>query len=644
MQWLSPIDFAAQQYDIISRKEEGTGQWFLDSAQFHAWQQGPDRTLFCPGIPGAGKTMVAAIAIDHLCKRARSEDLGVAYLFCNYKAQAEQTYAVLLATVLKQLMYGRPDIAGPVTRMHESHEKQNNRPSPDEIFRALQSACSAYSTVYLVVDALDECTDRDRARTKLIDRLRELQAKISVRVMFTSRFIPEIREKFQSDPMLEVRASEHDVRRYVAGQLPRLPKCIQRSSELIQSVQDKIAEAVDGMFLLARLHVDSLLDKKTTQKVKTTLQALKGGAESLEIAYNEAIERIEGQLNGDKLLAKQALSWITYAQRPLSTQELCHALAIEIGDSELDPDAVYDIDDILSVCAGLVIVDSESNAVRLVHYTTQEYFKRTRLEWLPNAQQDIALACVTYLSMDAFLNGSCNSDEAFEARLRDHMFLNYAARHWASHANTTQEAISGPALAFLRNERLVLATTQAALIGTYGPNGYSLSGYSQMFPRQTNGLHLAARQGCTYLAGMLLKELECSIDADSKDGNDQTPLLLAAQHGHEAVVRLLVERDDVEADAKDRFGQTPLSWAAGAGEEAVVRLLSSGTTSKSTRRTLKIGRRCHGWQRAGMRQSCGCLNWLLLQHLFRYRQSSLYLYLLSSGNFFFITSMAAAIC
>jgi ankyrin repeat protein len=34
----------------------------------------------------------------------------------------------------------------------------------------------------------------------------------------------------------------------------------------------------------------------------------------------------------------------------------------------------------------------------------------------------------------------------------------------------------------------------------------------------------------------------------------------AAQSGHEAVVWLLVERDDVEVDSKDSNGQTPLSW------------------------------------------------------------------------------------
>jgi hypothetical protein len=101
--------------------------------------------------------------------------------------------------------------------------------------------------VYIVVDALDGCADRDGARDRLIDKLCELQAKTDVLLMCTSRFIPEIMRKFCSSPTLEVRASEEDVRWFVAGQMPRLPNCIRCDGELKRAVQNKIVEAVDGM-------------------------------------------------------------------------------------------------------------------------------------------------------------------------------------------------------------------------------------------------------------------------------------------------------------------------------------------------------------------------------------------------------------
>ncbi len=249
MEWLSPTDFPAQQHDIISRRQEGTGQWFLNSPEFKRWIQGSDKTLFCPGIPGAGKTMMAAITIDHLCRSARSNDVEVAYLFCNYKAQADQSVVSMLAALLRQLVQsGRPDNVATVTTIYEHCLKGRGRPSLDDIFRTLQSTCANYAVVYVVVDALDECADTDGARSRLIDKLRELQARfVEVRLMCTSRFIPEIMQKFCSDSRLEVRAREEDVKRFVADQIPRLPNCIRRDNELRCAVQSKIVEAVDGM-------------------------------------------------------------------------------------------------------------------------------------------------------------------------------------------------------------------------------------------------------------------------------------------------------------------------------------------------------------------------------------------------------------
>jgi hypothetical protein len=119
------------------------------------------------------------------------------------------------------------------------------------------------------------------------------------------------------------------------------------------------------------------------------------------------MDRIEGQVKDQEELAKQVLSWITCAKRPLTVLELQHALAIEVGKPKLDEENLPDIEDIVSTCAGLVIVDEESNIIRLVHYITQEYFERTWTFWFSNAQSDITVTCVTYLSFHTFETGFC---------------------------------------------------------------------------------------------------------------------------------------------------------------------------------------------------------------------------------------------
>lgn len=55
----------------------------------------------------------------------------------------------------------------------------------------------------------------------------------------------------------------------------------------------------------------------------------------------------------------------------------------------------------VAVCAGLVTVDAESDAIRLVHYTAQEYFE-TRLDWIATAEAYITKICLAYLSLDYF--------------------------------------------------------------------------------------------------------------------------------------------------------------------------------------------------------------------------------------------------
>jgi hypothetical protein len=249
MEWISPTDYPAQQSDIIKRKQEGTGQWFLEAPEVATWFNEPSGTLFCPGIPGAGKTMAAAIAIDHLLSLVQSSSHGVAYVYCNYKAQEEQDTCSMLAAILKQLVQCRPSIVDDsVERLHKQHANQGTRPSLDEVFSTVRDVLTRYPTVYIVIDALDEC--QDGTRRQFLAKLRDLRAGRDVRLMATSRFISEIIDAFRDlqTLMLEVKANKEDVKRFVAGQIYRLPKCIQDDLALQDMVQEKIVDAVDGMY------------------------------------------------------------------------------------------------------------------------------------------------------------------------------------------------------------------------------------------------------------------------------------------------------------------------------------------------------------------------------------------------------------
>jgi hypothetical protein len=155
---------------------------------------------------------------------------------------------------------------------------------------------------------------------------------------------------------------------------------------------------------------------------------------ALDKIYNQTMERIEDQIRETRELAKQILFWIFYARRPLSTEEIRHALAVKIRSAKLDKDYLPSANLVRSLCLGLVTIDGESGMIRLVHYTTQEYFRRTQSRWFPDAELEIVKTCITYLSFHTFQTGFCEDDAEFETRLQSNVLYDYAARNWGHHA------------------------------------------------------------------------------------------------------------------------------------------------------------------------------------------------------------------
>ncbi|KAJ4194607.1 hypothetical protein NW759_016492 [Fusarium solani] len=224
LNWLTKVDYGPQQSDYLARGQPGTGQWLLHSRKFQDWLATSKQTLFCPGIPGAGKTILTSIVVDDLDSRFRNDSkTGMAYIYCNFQRQYEQGIDHLLASILKQLAESQPSLLGSVKDLYDQHRVRRTRPSLDEILRVLQSVAATYSRVFVIVDALDECQASGGCRTRFLSELFNLQARHGTNIFATSRFIPEIIEHFKASISLEIRASTNDVARYINGHLGQLP-------------------------------------------------------------------------------------------------------------------------------------------------------------------------------------------------------------------------------------------------------------------------------------------------------------------------------------------------------------------------------------------------------------------------------------
>jgi hypothetical protein len=260
LKWLTPIDYASQQNDYLRRRQSGTGQWLLDSEKYQAWLKTSRQTLFCPGIPGAGKTILTSIVINDLITRFQNDpSIGIAYIFCNFRRKDDQKAEDLLASLLKQLSQERPSLPDIVKDLYGRHKDKRTRPPLEEISRTLQSVAAMYSGVFIIVDALDECQVYDGCRTRFLLEIFNLQAKCGANLFATSRFIPEIKERFEGSISLEIRASNEDVRRYLNGHMSQLPGFVRRSQELQDKVKTEIVKAVGGMYVVCHIIIENML-------------------------------------------------------------------------------------------------------------------------------------------------------------------------------------------------------------------------------------------------------------------------------------------------------------------------------------------------------------------------------------------------
>jgi len=65
LEWISPLESWKRHHDISTTRVKGVGDWVLGTPEYQTWlyeyRRNPGsacKTLFCQGIPGAGKTFV----------------------------------------------------------------------------------------------------------------------------------------------------------------------------------------------------------------------------------------------------------------------------------------------------------------------------------------------------------------------------------------------------------------------------------------------------------------------------------------------------------------------------------------------------------------------------------------------------------
>ncbi|KAJ7266737.1 hypothetical protein C8J57DRAFT_376911 [Mycena rebaudengoi] len=591
IEWMSPLNFFLRHDNISRARQVGTGVWLLEDTRFKDWTSRTGSTLWCYGMSGAGKTVLSSTIVDYLRDKFPS-NFGIACAYLNHKERDKQSPENILAGLWRQLIFGRPILSGsPAHTLYHKHHEKGTRPSVEEMHTLLSSEVAGYSKVYFVIDALDEYPELQCHI--LLKHLAALVPKVNLLLISRPHIIPDI--FFPNSPALEIRATEKDICLYLDGQIEnsfRLSKHVQSCPELRQEIESQIISNVDGMFLLAKLHIDSLTIKNN---VKAVREALKSLPTDLERTYNEAMDRIEAQGQDNRTIAKRVLIWIANTKRPLSVAELQEAIAIEPGTKTLDQDGLLDPDILLSVCAGLVVINHADGTVRFIHYTTQDYMDGVQTSKFASAQTEIARGCLTYLLYNDFLQLPDPSDK-LDALVQEHALLEYSFRYCLVHAIGQPELmLQDMILAFLAHASRwlhkfwpfirdkeytpspwhiyyhdVRPLFIAALFNLQETAKYLLV-HDTSIREQHKGQSLigAALSGSLGMVQLLISQ---GVDVNARGGYYGNALQAASQEGHEAVVQLLLDQG-ANVNAQDRKNWNALQEASYGGHEAVVQLL-----------------------------------------------------------------------
>ena len=526
---------------------------------------------------------VSSLVLDRLCDHARGQGTAVACFYFDFADRKEQPLTKMLGSLLKQIVGGMGEIPEEILLAFQEQKTVigGRVPRLPDIVKMLQTITSSLRT-FVCIDALDECAAMHRV--KLLDSLKKIVEKSPrTRIFITGR--PHIRAEIEKRlagraTSVSLGPSKNDIVEYLRVRLDKdvTPDAMEESLEadILEKIPEKMSDMYVGdntrnpaptpstnryesRFLLVSLNIDAILHESTISRRREKLSRMTNGLELGDV-YGATIERIKSQ-DGDKSrLGMTTLMWISHVERPLRADELCYALAVQLGSTNFDVGNIPSMSTLMNCCQGLITVDKEASTVRLIHFTLQEYLS-AHPDIFSKPHSAMAEICLTYLNSQQI---NALSTVHF-SDIQNTPFLEYCSVYWGVHAKKElSDCGKSLALELLKEHYSPISTK--LLLEHANPNRGDDAIYSRF-----SGIHCASFFGIVEVVAALI-EMGGS-DIDGGDNLDCTPLSWAAYNGHEEVVKILLGRGEVNLNKADGFGNTPLSYAALSGHEGVVEIL-----------------------------------------------------------------------
>jgi hypothetical protein len=148
------------------------------------------------------------------------------------------------------LVEQRSAIPEDVHKLHKKHRGKGTTPSCTEYLELLQSLAKGFAEMYLVIDALDECINKD-SESIWSGLLIKVKACVpNLRLLCSSRHISDMGGILKDSTRIEMHATDADIKTYLLAQIgsrDRLLGFCNQDASLQNEILEAVASKADGM-------------------------------------------------------------------------------------------------------------------------------------------------------------------------------------------------------------------------------------------------------------------------------------------------------------------------------------------------------------------------------------------------------------
>ncbi|KAI9805277.1 MAG: hypothetical protein M1833_005730 [Piccolia ochrophora] len=549
--WLGAVDSSLDQHAARKKRQPSTGLWVVESANFREWVAIGSNCLWLHGSIGVGKTIICSAVVDEVqthCKWNSERAFG--FFFFDFNSCEKREYRTMICALIKQFSTQHPTCAEKLQDFYAKFSAQGKTPPTETLVDCLYDIIKPFDEVYFILDALDECKERESVYTFCSNLC---NSGVPSHLLVSSR-----REKDIEDALLplatgeisvEGRHVDDDIRIYVQERLKTDKRLKKWPRDVHAEIETTIVDGAHGMFRWATCQLDSIASCVRLGPLKAALKSL---PKSLDETYERILLGISEDFYDDTF---KILQWLCFSARPLRLSEICEVLAVDpkatprfsIEQRLLDPR------DVLSMCSSLVTISTPSKTeseagVKLAHSSVKEYLISPRIATgratiyavsQMSANEALAEVCLSYLLH--FDDHDLLSEETLPA----FPLADYAARCWAYHTRIGQQGPPNSLLNKLSKDMLE-SNSQSFLtwLRLYDPDSpRKQRDFSQSLRDVASPIYYASLCGLTHTVEALLEDDTAAKQA--VQGRRYTPLQAASSRGYTSVVQLLLDKSTV---------------------------------------------------------------------------------------------------